>query len=192
MDMFEQNNRKNTKQHTLDSKCAYANIQKHQWEFKSWVSIQKVHVYWEPQTFRDFSNMRHTMSHKVQFICSVTHWIHSQGLKEDTEGQADLSILGMKKVREWQFHRGLWQWQNTGAVGKYKKREKEKKNPTQTKQNRRRTEFQRQLERMMKNRKVPLRFDCCLEPPVFFSPCLHLVVESVIASVEGPPTKWGR
>lgn len=28
--------------------------------------------------------------------------------------------------------------------------------------------------------------------PVFFSPCRHLVVESVIASGEGKPTKWGR
>lgn len=44
----------------------------------------------------------------------------------------------------------------------------------------------------MKNREVPVRFDRCPEPPVFFSPCRHLVVESVIASVEGTPTKWGR
>lgn len=42
-------------------------------EYMSWGPVRRFTSYWEPQTLRDFSKTRHTLSHKVQFIFSVKH-----------------------------------------------------------------------------------------------------------------------
>lgn len=157
-------------------------------EYMSWGPVRRFTSYWEPQTLRDFSKTRHTLSHKVQFIFSVKHRTQNAAKNSSRRthgGQSWAQHLSNEKFPDWSFQRGLRRWQNTGAAGKHEK------NNTQTKQKRWRTGFQLPLERMMRPwsaaevRQLPGRL-------VFFSPCRHLVVESDIASGEGKPTKWGR
>lgn len=95
MDVFGQNNIKNTKQHTLDSKCSSTNIQKQPW-VQVGGPVRRLMSYWEPQTFRDFSKTRPTLSHEVHLQPNTQNRQPRTQAGGHMEDRAELSILGIE------------------------------------------------------------------------------------------------
>lgn len=122
-------------------KCSFANIQKISESPKKkkkkkeiWDRLKRSVSNWEPQTFRDFSNTRHTLSHKVQFIwqrgtCNMEPTGRDSWRRTRRGPSWPQPLRNEKKSQTDVFQPSLWQWQNTGAIGK-KKGKKEKKKLT--------------------------------------------------------------
>lgn len=157
-------------------------------EYMSWGPVRRFTSYWELQTLRDFSKTRHTLSHKVQFIFSVKH--RTQNAAKNSSRRTHGGQSWAQHLRNETFPRLKFSTRSA-TVTEYRSSRKTLKKTHKLHKKRRRTGFQLPLERMMRPwsaaevRLLPGR-------PDFFSPCRHLVVESVIASGEGKPTKWGR